>query len=293
MKASMGRVPLYPGCRDPAFPGVSSWASLECIGPMTRTVEDAALMFSVISGPDPRDRLSIPLEFQWMDVFSSVSVSEFQGLKVAFSKDWGYAAVDPEVAKIVADAVAEVFEKKLQCSVEEADPGFDDPYDAFWGLVARDSDLTGMRKWLPEFKNDMSPHLVDFLSREWTAEELTSAGMVRHAVTNAMAKFMAKYDLLITPTLAVPPFPVHTQGPEKINGKIVHPVKWLCYTLVANMTGQPAATVPCGFTSTGLPVGLQIIGKHLDDVTVLKASRAFELAKPWHDFYPPLTNGTL
>jgi len=293
IKASMGRVPLYPGCRDPALPGVSSWASLECIGPMARTVEDAALMLSVISGPDPRDRLSIPLEFDWMDVFSQASLERFKNKKVAFSKNWGYAAVEPSVVKVVEAAVVDVFQKALGCDLTFADPGFDDPYGAFWGLVARDSDLKGMRAWLPDHAHHMSPHLVEFLQKPWTAEELTSAGMTRHAVTNAMAKFMAGFDLLVTPTLAVPPFPVHTQGPEIIDGTIVHPVKWLCFTFIANMTGQPAATVPAGFTDDGLPVGLQIIGKHLDDVSVLQASRAFELAKPWHHHWPALVADTL
>ena len=288
MKASMGRVPLYPGCRDPSLPGVSSWASLECIGPMARNVEDAALMFSVISGPDPRDRLSIPLEFDWLQELKESF--DLKGKKIGFSKDWGYAAVDQEVAAIVKACVYDIFQDKLGCVIEEADPGFSDPYGAFWGLVAGDSDLKGMRKWLPDHAHHMSPHLVDFLQKPWTAEELTTAGMHRHEVTNKMSQFMSNYDLLITPTLAVPPFPVHTQGPEKINGHIVHPVKWLCFTFIANMTGQPAATLPAGFTKDGLPVGLQIMGKHLDDKTVLKASKLFQEAKPWKDHWPNLVN---
>ncbi len=283
IKASMGRVPLYPGCRDERYPGVSSWESLEHIGPMSRTVADSALMLSVISGPDMRDRQTIPQEFDWMEALQG----EFRGKRIAYSEDWGYAAVDPRVRAIVRKA-AEVFESDLGCTVEEADPGFDDPYQAFWGLVALESDLAGMRKWLPEHAHHMTPHLVDFLMRPWTAEDLTNANIARKAVANRMAKFMSKYDLLLTPTLAVPPFPVGMQGPEKVEGRIVHPVQWLCFTLPINMTGQPAATVPAGWTDDGLPVGLHIIGRHLDDPTVLQASRAFEAARPWADRWPDL-----
>lgn len=286
-KASFGRVPLYPGCRDPRYPGMSSWESLECIGPISRTVDDAALMLSVIAGPDPRDRLSIPkVDFDWMEPMSEM----IRGKKVAFSADWGYAAVDPEVRKIAAKA-ASVFESELDCQFVEAHPGWkEDPFGAFWGLVAKDSDLKGMRAWLPDHAHHMSPHLVDFLQKDWQAEDFTDAAMERQALSNAMAKFMAEYDLLLTPTLAVPPFPVHTQGPEKVDGRIVHPTQWLCFTFPINMTGQPAASVPAGFTRDGLPVGLQIVGRHLDDNLVLQASRAYEEVRPWAQNWPPLLN---
>ncbi len=284
IKASMGRVPLYPGCRDARYPGVSSWESLEHIGPMSRTVTDSALMLSVIAGPDMRDRHTLPkAEFDWLEVLNG----DIRGLKIAYSEDWGYAAVDPEVRRVVREAV-KVFERDLGCHVEAADPGWEDPYMAFWGLVALESDLAGMRAWLPEHAHHMSPHLVDFLQRPWTAEDLTNANIARKALCTRMAKFMANYDLLLTPTLAVPPFPVHMQGPEKVEGRIVHPVQWLCFTLPINMTGQPAATVPAGFTRDALPVGLHIVGRHLDDPLVLKASRAFEQASPWADKLPPL-----
>ena len=133
MKASMGRVPLYPGTKDERYPGVSSWELLEHIGPLSRTVADGALMLSVIgSGPDARDRHSLPKpDFDWM----ASCHGGVKGLRVAYSADWGYAAVDPEVRKVVGDAV-KVFERDLGCIVEEAHPGFEDPYLAFWGVVA-------------------------------------------------------------------------------------------------------------------------------------------------------------
>ncbi len=118
MKASMGRVPLYPGCRDERYPGVSGWESLEHIGPMSRTVADGALMLSAIAGPDMRDRHSLPDEgVGWVD---AARPGDLRGLRVAYSADWGYAAVDPQVREIVGKA-ARVFESELGCIVEEAD----------------------------------------------------------------------------------------------------------------------------------------------------------------------------
>jgi aspartyl-tRNA(Asn)/glutamyl-tRNA(Gln) amidotransferase subunit A len=285
MKASMGRVPLYPGTKDERYPGVSSWESLEHIGPLSRTVADGALMLSVIgSGPDGRDRHSLPKpDFDW----TACCQGGVKGLRVAYSSDWGYAAVDPEVRRVVANAV-KVFERDLGCTVEEAHPGFEDPYVAFWGVVALESDLRGLRAMVAKHGHHMTPHIVDFIMRPWTAEELTDAVMVRKAVTNKMWRFMTRYDLLLTPTLAVPPFQLHVQGPEKIDGRIVPPFKWLAFTFPFNLTGQPAATVPAGFSKDGLPIGLQIIGRHLDDPMVLRAATAFEAAHPWRDKWPSL-----
>ena len=284
LKASMGRVPLYPGTKDERYPGVSSWESLEHIGPMSRTVADGALMMSVIAGPDPRDRHSLPAaSFDWMDCLKG----DLKGLKVAYSSDWGYAAVDPVVRRIVGDAVR-VFERDLGCAVEEKHPGWSDPYGAFWGLVALESDLKGLRAMADKHAAEITPHILDFIRRPWTAEELTDAVIQRKAVNNKMWRLMQSYDLLLTPTLAVPPFALHTQGPEKIDGRIVAPFQWLAFTFPLNMTGQPAATVPAGWTDDGLPVGLQIIGRHLDDPLVLRASAAFEAARPWKHRWPSI-----
>ncbi len=284
IKASMGRVALYPGCRDERYPGVSSWESLEHIGPMSRTVADSALMLNVIAGPDPRDRYSIPAaDFDYVEA----TRGDIKGLRIAYSEDWGYAAVDPEVRRVVAEAVA-AFETDLGCTVERANPGFSDESATFWALVAADSDLAGMRRMMQGREREMSGHLVDLLQRPWTAEDFTNARIGRQRLCNRMWRFMANYDLLLTPTLAVPAFPVHMQGPEMIEGRMGRPADWLCFTFPANMTGQPAATIPAGFTSDGLPVGLQIIGRHLDDRTVLRASGAFERARPWAHKWPPM-----
>lgn len=288
VKASMGRVPLYPGTKDERYPGVSSWESLEHIGPMTRTVRDAALMLSVIAGPDDRDRRSIPCtDIDWIE---AATLRDIKGLRVAYSPDWGYAAVDPEVRRVVGEAVR-VFERDLGCVVEEAHPGWEDPYGAFWGVVAAESDLKGLREIAAKHGAKMTPHLVEFINHPWTAEDLTTANVARKAVANRMWRFMRRYDVLLTPTLAVPPFGLHIQGVEKIDGRMVHPFQWLAFTFPFNLTGNPAASVPAGFTADGLPVGLQIIGRHLDDAMVLRAAAAFEAAQPWADRWPAVARG--
>lgn len=284
MKASWGRVPLYPGVKDERYPGVSSWESLEHIGPMSRTVADGALMLSVIAGPDDRDRNTLPApDFDWMEALQG----DLKGLRVAYSPDWGYAAVDPRVRKVVGRAV-DVFARDLGCEVEEAHPGWENPYEAFWGIVINETDLVGMRRIADELGDRMTPHLSEVLRQEWTAEQLTSSVVARKGVYNRMWRFMRKYDLLLTPTLAVPPFETGIQGPTVIDGHEVDQFEWLAFTFPMNLTGNPAATVPAGFTDDGLPIGLQIIGRHLDDPTVLRAAAAFEAAAPWSHRWPTL-----
>lgn len=284
IKPTMGRVPLYPGTKDHRYPGVSSWESIEHIGPLTRTVADAALVLSVIAGYDDRDRLSIRSDdVDWLGAVDS----DLRDVRVAYSPDLGYAAVDPAVRRVTDQAVG-VFERDLGWVVERADPGWEDPYEALLPLIVCESDLAGLRRLADELGERMSPHLVDVLRSDWTAEQLTSAVVRRKAVYNAAWRFFRSYDLLLTPTLAVPPFEHGPQGPATIDGREVDGFYWLSFTFPFNFTGQPAATVPAGFTDDGLPVGLQIVGRRLDDALVLRASAAFEAAAPWRDRWPPI-----
>ncbi|HEU5434027.1 MAG TPA: amidase family protein, partial [Thermomicrobiales bacterium] len=278
-KASFGRVPLYPGCRDERYPGVSSWESIEHIGPISRTVADSALMLSVIAGPDDRDRHSLPN----VDVDWNASLDgDVKGLRIAYSPDWGYAAVDPSVRRVVDRAVA-VFERDLGGTVEIAHPGFTDPSEAFEATIALETDLIGMRAIARQLGDRMTPSLRRFLERDWTAEDFTNAIVTRKAVANAMWKFMRRYDLLLTPTLATAAFPADGMEPTHIDGR---PADWSPFTFILNLTGQPAASIPAGWTDAGLPVGLQIVGRHLDDDAVLRASAAFESAAPWAGRWP-------
>jgi aspartyl-tRNA(Asn)/glutamyl-tRNA(Gln) amidotransferase subunit A len=284
LKGSMGRVPLYPGTKDERYPGVSGWESIEHIGPLSRTVADAALMMSVIAGPDDRDRHTLPAPaFDWMQA----TKGDIRGLRVAYTPDWGYALVDPEVREICGKA-AQVFESSLGCKVEMASPGWQDPFGPFFTIVMTETDLSGLRKLVAKYGSQMMPHLVDAIKTPMTDEQITDAVMVRKAVANRAWRFMRQYDLLLTPTIAVPAFAQGIQGPETIEGKKAGPFQWIAFTFPFNLTGQPAASVPAGFTKDGLPVGLQIVGRHLDDATVLRASAAFEAAAPWRNRWPPL-----
>jgi len=282
LKASMGRVPLWPGCRDERYPGVSSWESLEHIGPMTRSVRDSALMMSVMAGPDMRDRHSIPCnDVDWLAALNK----PLGGMRIAFSADFGYIAVDPEVRDIVTHA-ARRFARELGAELDEVDPGIADEGASFAALVAFESDLTGMRNMHAELGARMSPHLSAMLQHDWRAETFTDANTTRKKLCNQMWRFMQHYDLLLSPTLAVPPFPLNMQGPEIINGRMVRSDHWLSFCFPFNFTGQPAASVPAGFTASGLPIGMQIVGRHLDDGLVLAASAAFERIQPWNHITP-------
>jgi aspartyl-tRNA(Asn)/glutamyl-tRNA(Gln) amidotransferase subunit A len=283
MKASFGRVPLYPGCRDERYPGVSSWETIEHIGPMTRTVEDSALLLSVVVGPDMRDRHSLPAaDFDWMKVIRE----DFSGKKIAFSPDFGIDAVDDEVREITARA-ARIFADELGCEVVEDTPDFPDMKDAFWAIVMRDTDLVGMRALLDRGLLQI-PHLVDGLKRQWTAEDFSEANKIRQATVNVLWRFMSKYDLLLSPVNSTPAFDHGLYGPAEINGKPVTRGALPPFASVFNWTGQPAASIPAGFTKTGLPVGLQIVGRHLDDAMVMRAAAAFERVAPWKHIWPPI-----
>ncbi len=161
IKPSFGRIPLYPGSRDERYPGASGWESIECYGPLARTVADAALMLSAIIGPDPRDRQSRPSE--GIDWRGCARAGDLRGKRVAYSADWGYAAVDPEVAQIAHDA-ARVFERDLGCSVEEVNPGWSDPAMVFAATMVAETDLRGMRKMIAEHGAQMSSHMVDLIN---------------------------------------------------------------------------------------------------------------------------------
>jgi len=283
MKASFGRVPLYPGCRDERYPGVSSWETIEHIGPMTRTVEDSALLLSVVVGPDMRDRHSLPApDFDWMQVIKE----EFKGKKIAYSPDFGYEMVDNEIREITARA-ARVFADDLGCEVVEDTPPLPDMGESFWAIVMRDSDLVGMRKLMDQGLLQI-PHLVDGLQRQWTAEDFSEANKIRQSTVNVMWRFMSKYDLLLSPVSSNPAFDHGLYGPKEINGKPVTRGDSPPFTSVFNWTGQPAASIPAGFTRAGLPVGLQIVGRHLDDPMVMRAAAAFEAARPWRHIWPKI-----
>lgn len=278
-KPSMGRVPLYPGCRDERFPGLSSWESLEHIGPLTRTVAGAALMMSVIVGPDPRDRHSLPRDDTPWAACLEHDVREW---RVGYCAGWGSLPVDPEIRAATA-AAAETF-RALGCTVEDVVPDWGNPVLQFRALMALDSDLAGMRALAERTGPRTSPNLAKFIAHAWTAEALTEAVKARKTVVNAMARLMTRFDLLLTPTTyAFPPAADKLPDAEDVERPLP------LFTCIANMTGQPAASLPAGWSRAGLPIGVQLIGRHLADADVLAACAAFERARPWRQRWPSLS----
>jgi aspartyl-tRNA(Asn)/glutamyl-tRNA(Gln) amidotransferase subunit A len=284
-KASMGRVPLYPGTRDERYPGVSSWESIEHIGPLSRTVRDSALIMNVIAGPDDRDRHSLPkAHFDWVECIQDLD----RPLRVAYSKNLGYAMVDKEVEEIIDNAV-KCISSATNWEVEQVDPGWDDPMADFWALVALESDLAGIRDLVEKYPNKMTPEVTGLASSTFTSDDFNRAILGRKKICNIMWRFMRNYDIFITPTVSIPAFRLdQPNGPNSINGRPISPLAWIPFTFPINMTGQPAASVPVGHTKAGLPVGLQIVGRHLDDPTVLQASSVFESVLPWKERWPML-----
>jgi len=274
VKASWGRVPLHPGCRDERLPGASGWESLEHIGPIARHVGDAALALSVVAGPSDRDRHSLPTQ---SGTFRIAAPETLRGARIAYSASLGFAQPDAEIADIVARA-ARHFAATVGGELVEADPPVGDPQAAFEALVALDTDRAGLRRLAAAGGHAFTGPLGRLLATNWTADDFTAAILARKRIANAMSHFMAGFDLLMTPTTATAAFPADTDGPEA----------WTPFTALANLTGQPAASVPAGFTADGRPAGLQIVGRHLDDAGVLTACAAFEAVLPWAHVLPKI-----
>ena len=154
---------------------------------------------------------------------------------------------------------ARAFERQLGCHVEQAAPGFADSSASFEALVALETDLNGMQRLLETDRQAFSHDLTAMIERPWTAVEFTDAIVARKKIVNAVWRFMQSYDLLLTPTVAVPAFDLGIAGPSTIEGKDVSPQGWTPFTYIMNLTGQPAISVPAGWTQAGLPVGLQIL----------------------------------
>ncbi len=275
LKASFGRIPAYPPS--------GAW-SLSHIGPMTRTVADAALMLQVAAGPDERDQTSLPAAP--VD-YAKALAGGVKGLRVAWSADLGFAdVVDPEVRDLCAKG-ASAF-REVGCRVEAVDPGWPSPLDC-WSQLFGGGIATRLAPYLDR-KSEIDPGLYRIIETTLKNPPTTyvQAWFDRLAWWEHPRRLFEKYDLLLTPTIACPPFAIGLDNPTEIAGKPVPPYAWIPFTFPFNMTGQPAASVPCGFTKDGLPVGLQIVGRRFDDATVLRASAAFERVRPWARHRPPL-----
>jgi aspartyl-tRNA(Asn)/glutamyl-tRNA(Gln) amidotransferase subunit A len=265
LKPTFGRVPLWP-------PG--AFGTMAHVGPMTRSVVDAALMLTVIAGPDARDWHALPSEpGDWRDGIED----GVKGLRIVFSLDLGFAAVDPEVVSLVAKA-AKTF-AALGATVEEATPDFADTRSMFETL-AFPAIAHELRRFDGAQRRLMDPGLIAVaeIGARVSLDDYLAANRARDDLGIRMRRFHETYDLLLTPTAPVPPFAAGQDVPDP--SRQTRWTEWSPFSYPFNLTKQPAASIPCGFTKAGLPVGLQIVGPIYGDRLVLRASRAFEKACP-------------
>jgi aspartyl-tRNA(Asn)/glutamyl-tRNA(Gln) amidotransferase subunit A len=272
-KASYGRIPTYP---------VSGAWSLSHVGPLTRTVTDAALMVNATAGPDERDQYSLPAER--VDYVKALA-GDLKGLRVAYADDLGFVeALDPEVRAACASA-AKAF-RELGGRVQTVAPRWPSPAEA-WGQLFCGGIATRMAAFLDR-REQIEPGLQkiidDFLAGPPT--RYVQAWFDRLAWWQHPRALFETYDLLVTPTVACPPFAVGLDNPAEVAGRPIPAYAWTPFTWPFNVTGQPAASVPCGFTRDGLPIGLQIVGRRYADAAVLRAAAAFERVRPWSSRRP-------
>jgi aspartyl-tRNA(Asn)/glutamyl-tRNA(Gln) amidotransferase subunit A len=281
LKPTFGLVPQHGGFL--ALPTYS------VIGPITRTIRDAALMLGVIAGHDPRDphaRRAAPPDFR------KALARPLGRLRVAWSPDLGFVDVDPEVRSAARSAVA-AFEE-LGCVVEEATPPVGEEFFAVGEPVRNTDKYAAFGHLLQTHPGATTPYIQAVFERARAVSAVEYAtslqGLAR--MKARVAEFFERYDLLATPTTAFPAFPVRQPPIPTIAGQTVPPyASAVLLTLPWNLTGQPAASVPCGLSGTGLPIGLQLVGRVGDDAGVLRASAAFEEARPWAGMLPASARG--
>ncbi|MGH3518619.1 MAG: amidase [Haloechinothrix sp.] len=270
-KPTWGRIPLYPA---------SPFGALAHAGPMARSVDDIALFMDVLAMRDYRDPSALaPLTTSYRDAIRR----DVRGINVAYSPTLGYIDVDPEIVRVVAKAVTALDQAGL--AVEETDPGFVDPgepFDVLW--------CTGAAKWLNKFPEGSAERIDRGLRKVWekgltySAMDYLSAQEERAALGIVMGEFHTRYDVLITPMMPIRPFEAdHDVPPGSDYQSWPH---WTRFSYPFNMTQQPAISVPVGFTSDGMPVGLQIVGPRHSDDLVLAVARLLQEVRPWRTDRP-------
>ena len=289
-KASFGRVPAV--MRPNAF-AASSPFLFE--GPLTRTVEDAALAMTALAGYNPRDPFSLDDQIDFM----AATRRSIKGWKIAYSPNFDVYPVDKRVAEIVGKAV-KAFEE-AGAHVEEVKVGIQRPQQELsdlWCRLIIPTSVAACESFkslgidlLGEHRDDFPPEYLEWVERAYKISALDSVRdqESRTEVYDAIQDVLDNYDLLVTPTLACLPVDNtddgNTRGPTQINGEKVDPLIGWCLTYFVNFSGNPAASIPAGLSEDGLPVGMQIIGRRHADADVLAASAAFERIRPWRDTY--------
>jgi amidase/aspartyl-tRNA(Asn)/glutamyl-tRNA(Gln) amidotransferase subunit A len=288
-KASFGRVPVV--IRPNAFAGDLPFVFE---GPITRSVEDAALAMSVLDGYDPRDPLALDEKVDYLAAMKR----PINGMRIAYSPDLDVYPVDPRVAETVkravgafADAGAIVEEVKVGIRLDQK------ALSDLWyrlmmplNLGAFETHLAFGRDLLGQHRDDFPPEYLHWieLGQKMTAADQRRDQVLRSEIYDAVQSVFANHDLLVTPTLATLPVKNetggNTHGPTEVNGVAVDQGIGWCLTYPFNFTGHPAASIPAGLAD-GLPVGMQIVGRRYADADVFAASAAFERLRPWADTY--------
>jgi len=267
IKPSFGRVPAYP---------LSPFGTVAHIGPHARSVEDLALMLTVMSSPDARDWTSLPYDPRDYRVGLADGV---RGLRIAFSPDLGYVKnVDPEVAAAVREA-AESF-SALGAHVDEAAPGFADPEEITTQLwFVGSTTIVGNLTLAQVALTDPALRWQAEEGRKVSVAQLQQLVLRRGELGSFMRQFHQRYDLLLTPGVSVPAFEAKAPGEWEL--ALPKFLGWTPFSFPFNLTQQPAAVVPCGLTRSGLPVSVQIVGPMHGDALVLRAARAYESTREW------------
>jgi aspartyl-tRNA(Asn)/glutamyl-tRNA(Gln) amidotransferase subunit A len=265
LKPSFGRVPAYP---------LSPFGTVSHLGPHTMSVADGALMMNVLKQPDARDWTSLPPD---SSDYTTDLDGGVDGLRVLFSPTLGYAKVDPEVAGAVAAAVDQL--AALGARVEVGDPGFEDPLPIttglwFTGAWTLWNTLTPAQQAVtdPDFAAEAQ------LGSEMSSLDVQRLNLRRGELGSRMRQLMQHYDLIVTPSVAVPAFDARPAGSVPLDPASM--LGWTPFSYPFNLTQQPACTIPCGLTSSGLPIGMQLVGPMFADALVLRAARAYEQVRP-------------
>jgi aspartyl-tRNA(Asn)/glutamyl-tRNA(Gln) amidotransferase subunit A len=272
-KPSYGRVPNWPLSNN-------DYSSHN--GPMTRTVADAALMLAVMAGADDWDRTALDAA---PEDYVGRLARDLRGVQVAFSPNLEGLAVDAEVARIVRQAVR-AFEE-LGCVVDEVKPGFADTRELI-RLMWSAHEAGNRARFLPQWRERMDPGLVACIEAgsRYSVVEYVEARERKIAFWDTVRPLFERYEFLLTPSVSVPAFEVGRLNPAHFRQHEWDWFDWASFSYPFNFTGQPAASVPAGFTAAGLPVGLQIVGRRCADLAVLQASAAFETVRPWAEHRP-------
>jgi aspartyl-tRNA(Asn)/glutamyl-tRNA(Gln) amidotransferase subunit A len=282
LKPTFGLVPRSPGFSPP------SWASLAHIGPITRTVADAALVLGFIAAHDLRDPASLPVASRRFDT----KPAALSRLRIGASIDLGYAAVSPSVRAAFTRALGVL--ENCGARISEDAPALDPQIlehtlkpIAFTEQAAAVGGKTGddLAESEPDYRKMVAA------GRGYSGTDYIEAGYHRSQLRSAFLKLFERVDALVTPTVAVTAFEAGELGVSSVDGKEVDPhLGWSPFSWPINLAGLPAATVPCGFDEDGLPIGLQIIAPWLDEPTIFRIAAAFEAVQPWTQYWPRLVS---